>query len=108
MVAGMITHVVKCLNQIPTESGIDTDLSPATLITGSSPPDYNSVIKLNFGDYVQAHELNIVTNDQSPRTVGAIALYPRLDNSWYFMSLDAQVRGSTITNGQFYQLVKRW
>ena len=92
MVAGMLTHITKSLNQLPAENGIDMHLSPATLITGCAAPDYNSVIKLNFGDYVQAHEPNAVTNDQSPRTVGAIALYPRTDNSWYFMSLDTGKR----------------
>ena len=50
------------------------------------------MIKLNFGDYVQAHESNNVTNDQSARTVDAIALYPRKDNNWYFMSLDTGKR----------------
>ena len=54
MVAGMVTHVVKSLNQLPSETGIDTHLSPASLITGSPIPDYNNIIQLNYGDYVQA------------------------------------------------------
>ena len=72
MVAGMILHITKSLNSLPSESGITADLSPATLITGCSPVSYNSVIKLNYGDYVHAHETKQVTiNDQSRRSVGA-------------------------------------
>ena len=92
MVAGMITHVMKSLNQLPSETGIDNHLSPAALITGSTKPDYNSLIKLNYGEYVQAYEPNTTTNDQSPMSVGAIALYPKNANSWYFMSLQSGKR----------------
>ena len=92
MVAGMVTHVVKSLNQLPSETGIDTHLSPASLITGSSKPDYNNIIQLNYGDYVQAYEPSTTNNDQSSRTIGAIVLYPRNGKSWYFMSLQTGKR----------------
>ena len=87
MVAGMVLHVVKSLNNLPSETGIQCAHSPATLITGCGPVDYNTVMSLNFGDYVQVHESRYVTNDQTRRTVGAIALYPRTAKSWIFMSL---------------------
>ena len=88
MVAGMILHIVKSLNNLPSETGIQGNISPATLITGCGPLKYESLMQLNFGDYVHAHETKQVTNDQSRRTVGAIALYPRSENSWMFMSLE--------------------
>ena len=63
MVAGMVLHVVKNLNSLPTDIGIQCGYSPASLITGSAPVDYNTVISLNFGDYVQVHEEKYITND---------------------------------------------
>ena len=92
MVTGMISHVIKSLNQLPSETGIRTHLSPAASITGSPAPDFNSIINLNFGDYVQAYKPNSTTNDQEPRTIGAIALYPKNEKSWYFMSLETGKR----------------
>ena len=71
MVSGMVTHIIKSLNQLPSETGIDNHLSPSALITGSSAPDFNSIMKLNYGDYVQTYEPTTNTNDQSSRTVGA-------------------------------------
>ena len=91
MVAGMVTHVIKSLNQLPTESGIDTHLSPASLITGSPVPDFNNIM-LNYGDYVQPYEPNTSGNDQSPRSIGAIDLYPRNGKTWYFISLQTGKR----------------
>ena len=45
--------------------------------------------KLNFGDYIQAHQSNTITNNNKARTVSAIALNPsgNLQGSWHFMSL---------------------
>ena len=47
---------------------------------------------LNFGDYAQVHEVKQVSNNNKPRTVGGIALYPRSDSSWHFMSLETGKR----------------
>ena len=33
-----------------------------------------------------------MTKNNKPRTIGAIALYPRSDTSWYFMSLETGKR----------------
>ena len=92
MVAGMVLHVTKSLNNLPTDTGINANLSPSSLITGCPPVNFNSVMMLNFGDYVQVHEARQVKNNNKPRTVGAIALYPRSDSSWYFMSLESGKR----------------
>ena len=89
MVIGCITHSVKCLNQLPADNGISDDQSPATLVTGAPRPDYQHISKLNFGDYVSAHTTRQRTNDNNPRSVEAIALYPtgNAQGSWVFMSL---------------------
>ena len=63
MIAGMILHVVKSLNNLPSESGLTGRVSPAMLISVCSPVSYDTVMKLNYGDYVQAHECKQITND---------------------------------------------
>ena len=89
IVIGCVTHSVKSLNQVPADNGISEDQSPATLVTGAPSPDYRHISKLNFGDYVLAHTTRQRTNDNNPRSVEAIALYPtgNAQGSWIFMSL---------------------
>ena len=55
MVAGIMLHVTKSLNNLPTSTGIKANLSPSSLITGCPPVNFNSVIQLNFGDYVHKY-----------------------------------------------------
>ena len=89
MIRGCLIKVVKERNNLPAENGVSRTVSPCTMIMGRPPPDYNEVIKLNFGDYVQTHNVRSRTNDNEQRTVGAIALYPTENGqgSWVFMSL---------------------
>ena len=61
---------------MPAENGVSQTISPGTMIGGKHPPDYNKITKLNFGDYVQVHIPRQHTNNNEPRRVGAIALYP--------------------------------
>ena len=81
-------HTLISINQLPSNNGLSNTLSPSTLITGEPTPDFNNIIKLNFGDYVLTPP-GKTKNDQSPRRIGAIALYPSKNASggWYFMSL---------------------
>ena len=93
MVAGMVLHVTKSLNNLPCDTGFKANLSPASLIIEYSPVNFTSIMKLNFGDYVQVHKTRKVTNDNSkPRTIGTIALYPHSYSSWCFMSLESGFR----------------
>lgn len=91
MVQACVSNAVKHLNQLPSLSGISNTLSPASMILGVPPPDFGSVIRLRFGDYVQALDKTTSkpTNSQNPRTLRAIPLYPTDNtyNTWYFMSL---------------------
>ena len=68
-------YTVKSLNNLlPSETGIQCAHSPATLITGCRPVDYNTVMSLKFEYYVQAHETRYVTNNQTRSTVAATAM----------------------------------
>ena len=51
---GYVIKRAKDLNQLPSNYGISTELSPATLLTGKPSPDFLQVTKLNFGDYAVA------------------------------------------------------
>merc|ERR1719203_847214 len=76
------------MNITAAENGLSQEISPTTLVTGDPPPSFNEICKLKFGDYVQT-ALGRTRNDQTARTIGAIALYPSGNTSggWYFMSL---------------------
>ena len=88
MVEGAQIHSIYRRNSLPAANGVSQTLSPETLITGLPPPDYNELIKLNFGDYVQTYEGETSSTNKS-RHIGAIALFPSPSGhgSWYFMSL---------------------
>jgi hypothetical protein len=63
-------------------------MSPASLVTGVPPPDFNK-LRLEFGSYVQVFEANNPTNTPKARSVGAIALTPtgNANGDYYFLSL---------------------
>ena len=69
-------------------------MSPNTLVTGAQNLDYNELVKLQFGDYVQVHQDRQITNSNEARSVGAIALYPSGNgqHTWHFMSLNTGKR----------------
>jgi len=89
MVAGAAMHTLISLNQMPANNGVSTTLSPSTLVTGKATPDFNHIIKLNFGEYVLTSSGKTSSDVTSPRKIGAIALHPSNNHSggWYFMSL---------------------
>ena len=73
MVQELLRTVTRNLNQLPARDGISDCLSLMMLVTGIGEIDYNK-LTLEFGSYVQVHESNERTNDQQPRTFGAIAM----------------------------------
>jgi hypothetical protein len=75
MVRHMMMDVVRCLNQFPWKNGISDALSPAAIVTGAAPPDFNNM-RLEFGTYVQVFEDNSPSNTPKARSLGAIALNP--------------------------------
>ena len=46
----LVQDMVTCLNMIPLKNGISSDLSPESIILGSSNPDHNR-LKITFGSY---------------------------------------------------------
>jgi Reverse transcriptase (RNA-dependent DNA polymerase)/Zinc knuckle len=89
MVKEVVRFSVNCLNQLPAEDGVSTTLSPNTIMTGKSNPDYNNM-RVEFGSYVQIYEpTTFATNTLRSRTTGAIALTAtgNAQGDYYFMSL---------------------
>ena len=91
MVTGCVYSAVRLLNSLPAPNGVSSTLAPATLITGSAPPDFNKIMKIRFGLYAQVFLDHNITNDTKPRTEGAIALYAtgNTQGAWMFMSLQS-------------------
>ena len=87
MIQGCINNAIKTDNNIINQAGSSEQLPPTTIVTGIPPPNFESIISLKFGDYVQVFEGT--TNTNKSRTQGAIALYPsgNLQQGWIFMSL---------------------
>ena len=92
MVTGCVVKAIKDLNQIPALDGISDDISPDTMITGRSDPNFNKIMKFDFGDYVQAYRIKGATNTNKARCVGTIALYQSGNElgGWIFMSLSSE------------------
>ena len=88
LVSHMVSHAVRCLNLFPWQNGISSTLSPAGIVLGTAPPDYNNM-RVEFGSYVQVFEDNNPTNTPRARTLGAVALNPtgNTQGDFYFLSL---------------------
>jgi hypothetical protein len=93
MIRHMLYDVVRSLNQFLWPYGISQSLSPAAIVTGARPPDFNK-LTLEFGSYVQVFEDNKPTNTTKARSLGAIALNPtgNAQGDYYFMSLATGAR----------------
>ncbi|KAI2510045.1 Reverse transcriptase (RNA-dependent DNA polymerase) [Fragilaria crotonensis] len=88
MVAHMVSDAMRCLNQFPWPHGISNTMSPNSIVTGTTVPDYNHM-RIEFGTYVQLFEDNTPSNTLKSRSVGAIALSPtgNAQGDYFFMSL---------------------
>jgi hypothetical protein len=98
MIKALVEMADRVWNDFPAENGISDTLSPNTIVTGNGKPDYNR-LGLEFGSYAQVYDGT--SNDQSSRTLGAIALNPTSSGTMEFMSL---VTGAKITRGQWVEL----
>jgi len=87
MVHSLLMLVVRNLNSFPSASNSNTKMSPLSLVTGAPLPSADE-FAIEYGSYAQVHNASTVTNTMSPRTTGAIALYPANSHGgWFFMSL---------------------
>jgi len=85
----LVYYCVTTVNMFPKSSMVGGGrLSPRELFSGQKI-DYLREGKLGFGDYVQVHEDDMVTNTMSSRTLGAISLGPtgNLQGSYKFLNL---------------------
>ena len=90
MVICCMVFATKTLNNEIGMSPLSNKLSPATLITGQSQPNYGALTSITFGEYVEAYSGNAVTNNNEERTTSALALYPlgNLQKGWMFFPLN--------------------
>jgi hypothetical protein len=74
MVKQLVIFVIDCLNQFPANEGVSDVMSPHTILTGRSNPDFNN-FRIEFGAYAQIYEPgDIATNSMRSRTSGAVVL----------------------------------
>ena len=94
MIEGCVYSAVKLLNSLPSDNGVSKTMSPATLMTGCPPLDYEILTKIRFGMYAQVNVEHLITNDNKARTYGGIALYPtgNVQGAWFFMNLNTGKR----------------
>jgi hypothetical protein len=78
-------------NSFPPEGGVSETLSPRAIVTGLEI-DFVKHCQLEFGTYVQTHELS--DNTMRTRTVGALAMRPtgNEQGGYYFFSLSTSRR----------------
>jgi len=79
MLSHLVLYIVRLIKLFPAENGISQTLSPNTIITGA-PTSLFKDFALEFGTYVQAHDVPTITNNTTTRTSGAIALCPSNDH----------------------------
>jgi hypothetical protein len=99
LVEHLVAHALHCLNHFPWPNGISDTMSPASIVTGVSPLDYNK-LSLEFGSYVQVFEDNNPTNTPKARSLGAIALTPTGNATGDYFSLSLST-GACITRHQW-------
>ena len=102
MIRHMVHDAIRCLNNFPWKYGVSDTLSPACIVTGAPPPDYNA-LTLEFGSYVQVFEHNEPSNTPRARSLGAIALCPtgNAQGDYYFLSL---ATGARISRHQWTEI----
>ena len=88
MVRGLIDHGNVFLNAFGNKENLADGLTPRNVIDNLPHIDYND-IKYEFGEYVQLHITEKVTNTMTSRTIGAIVMGPRkIQGRYNFMSLE--------------------
>jgi hypothetical protein len=76
------------LNAFGSKDSIASGLSPRNVIDGLPHIDYND-LKFEFGEYVQLHVEQKITNTMKSRTIGAIVLGPKnILGRYNYMSLE--------------------
>ena len=88
MVRELVTQGNEFLNAFGTKDSVADGLSPRNIIDNLPHIDYND-LKYEFGQYVQLHVTERVTNTMKSRSIGAIVLGPRrIQGRYNYMSLE--------------------
>ena len=75
IVIHLVYFICLWLNAIPADKGISANFYPREIVT-QRQVDFKKDARVLFGAYIEASTGAIVTNDQTPRTHGCIALGP--------------------------------
>jgi hypothetical protein len=97
MMIELVNHGNFWLDSFLKHDGISKRLSPRIIIT-SRTIDYKKHCKLEFGEYCQTHEQH--NNTMNPRTVGAIALHPTVNEQGTYLFLNLNT-GKIIARNQW-------
>ena len=102
LIEGMVLDSIKWINTFPTKGGISNQYGARTLLTGVKL-DYNTHCRIETGSYAQVHDEPNITNSDTPRTTGAIAIgnMDNLQGGYYFLNLNT---GKPITRRKFDKL----
>ena len=98
MVRELIKQGNAFLNAFGSKDGIGDGLTPRNIIDNLPHIDFND-LKYEFGQYVQLHIQEKITNTMKSRTIGAIVLGPReIRGRYNYMSLEtgAQIDGRVV------------
>mmetsp|Transcript_23739 Transcript_23739/g.33981 ORF Transcript_23739/g.33981 Transcript_23739/m.33981 type:complete len:444 (+) Transcript_23739:1024-2355(+) len=87
LIEWLLYYVVTRLNSMPNHTRMDTT-PPRQLLLGRKT-DVLTDLALSFGQYVQVHSIEMITNTMKSRTDGALALMPsgNASGSWWFWTL---------------------
>jgi hypothetical protein len=85
----LVYFCVGCINKFPQRNVQNHTLSPYELFSGRKL-DFNRDCRLEFGEYVQVHEDNVLKNTMHSRTTDAIALMMKgnFQGTGVFLSLN--------------------
>ena len=84
----LVQKMVKCLNAFPSKGVISEEMSPETIVTSASKPDFNRK-GIPFGGYTMAY--TGTENNMNSRTVPVIS-YKEFNDM----------------NGQYFIYIKHW
>ena len=98
MVRELIAQGNEFLNAFGSKDDVGHGMTPRNIIDNLSHVDYND-LKYEFGQYVQLHVQEKITNTMKSRTIGAIVMSPRdIRGRYNYMSLEsgAQIDGRVV------------
>jgi len=100
MVPWLLRYITVRMNQLPVSTTVGR-VSPREVVTGIKT-DYDRDMSLEFGSYCQVYQPKR-NNELEPRTVGCIALCPKLNSTGSVIFLNLNTL-EVIHRGKWYEL----